>query len=96
MMWLNYSNNVSPSTLFVTAVFLWYVPFSGASELVYWYAYKESKRNNLIRRYRKFLPKPFIGLYLESRLEFRKWALENMKDEFVSCRIINDWKANNA
>ncbi|MDI4654493.1 MULTISPECIES: hypothetical protein [Pseudoalteromonas] len=100
MKWLNYSNKVSSTALFVTAICLWYVPFSEADELVYWYAYHESKRvskrDNLIRRYRKFLPKLFIRVYLESKLEFRKWAIENMKDELEQRRIVDDWKANNA
>ncbi|WP_417699973.1 hypothetical protein [Pseudoalteromonas lipolytica] len=96
MKWLNYSNKVSSTVLFVTAICLWHVPFSGADELVYWYAYQESKRDNLVRRYRKFLPKLFIRVYLESKLEFRKWTIENMKDEFAQSRIVDDWKANNA
>lgn len=95
MKWLNYSNKVSSTVLFVTAVCLWYVPFSGADELVYWYAYQESKRDSLIRRYHKFLPKLFIRVYLESKLEFRKWAIESMTDEFEQRIIADDWKANN-
>ena len=39
IMWLRLSNIVSDEVLFWLAVILWFVPFCGANELVFWYAY---------------------------------------------------------
>lgn len=95
MKWLGYSNKVSSDTLFITAICLWFLPYSGAGEIVYWYAYKESKRDNLVRRWRRYLPRTFIRIYLESKIEFQKWAIELRKEENIHSRdderIMDDW-----
>ena len=91
MKWLGYSNKVSSDALFITSICLWFLPYSGASEIVYWYAYKESKRDNLVRRWRRYLPRTFIRTYLESKLEFQKWARqENIRSREEEC-LVEDW-----
>lgn len=73
MKWLEYSNKVSPKVIFLTALVLWFVPFAKADLLVFWYAYKETKKDNLIKRYRRFLPKKMIKEFLGSKLVMSKW-----------------------
>jgi hypothetical protein len=91
MKWLGYSNKVSSDTLFITAICLWFLPYSGAGEIVYWYAYKESKRDNLVRRWRRYLPRTFIRIYLESKLEFQKWARQENVRSREEERLVEDW-----
>ena len=80
MKWIGYSNNVSVNVLFTTAILLWYIPFTGSKELVYWYAYNEINRDNLVRRYRRILPIGFIHVYLASKIEFRKLLFDSREE----------------
>lgn len=99
-MWLGYSNKVGVKTLFVTAVFFWFIPFCGSAELVFWYAYKERGCDNYVKRFRAYLPLTFIRVYLKSKIQCRKWAIENRAEEEKRQReyeaFVKEWNANNA